>query len=99
MPYMLNVIDAFTRYAWSIPLEDKSADTVTNAFKQILEDNGEAPKRLWSDAGTEFYNKKFQALLKKHKTQLYSTYSEFKASPVERFNRTLKTLLNVEAIY
>ena len=90
-PYMLNVIDAFTRYAWSIPLEDKSADTVTNAFKTILEDNGEAPKRLWGDQGKEFYNTKFKALLKKHKTQLYSTYGEFKASPVERYNRTHKT--------
>jgi hypothetical protein len=93
MPFMLNVIDAFTRYAWSVPLQDKSAETVTSAFKKILEDNEESPKRLWADQGKEFYNKKFQALLKKHKTELYSTYSEFKASPVERFNRTLKTLM------
>ncbi len=92
-PYMLNVIDVFTRYAWSIPLKDKSAKTVTEAFKSILDDNGEAPKRLWCDQGKEFYNKTFEALMKKHKIQLYSTYSEFKASPVERFNRTLKTLM------
>ncbi len=45
-PYMLNVIDVFTRYAWSVPLKDKSAKTVTEAFKTILEDNGEAPKTI-----------------------------------------------------
>lgn len=92
-PYMLNVIDAFSRYAWSIPLKDKSAKTVTEAFKKVLEDNGKSPRRLWSDKGAEFYNKTFQTLLKKHNIQLYSTYSEFKASSVERFNRTLKTLM------
>jgi len=31
--YMLNVIDVFSKYAWSVPLKDKKADTVTEAFK------------------------------------------------------------------
>lgn len=93
VPYMLNVIDAFSRYAWSVPLLDKSAKSVTQAFQIILDKNKQAPKRVWADRGKEFYNKTFQALLNKYNIQLYSTYGEFKASPVERFNRTLKTLM------
>ena len=38
----------------------------------------------------QFYNREFQNLLKKHNIYLYSTNSDFKASVVERFNRTLK---------
>ena len=32
--YMLNVIDVFSKFAWSIPLKDKKGITVLNAFKK-----------------------------------------------------------------
>ena len=31
--YLLNVIDVFSRYAWSVPLKDKTANSVTSALK------------------------------------------------------------------
>jgi hypothetical protein len=34
--YMLNVIDVLSKYAWSVPLKDKKGDTVTEAFKYIV---------------------------------------------------------------
>ena len=34
--YLLNVIDIFTKYAWSIPLKTKTASEVTKAFESIL---------------------------------------------------------------
>ena len=34
--YMLNVIDVFSKYVWSIPLKDKKGDTVTEAFKLLV---------------------------------------------------------------
>ena len=34
--YLLNVIDIFSKYAWSIPLKTKTASEVTKAFKSIL---------------------------------------------------------------
>ena len=34
--YLLNVIDIFSKYAWSIPLKTKTELEVTNAFETIL---------------------------------------------------------------
>ena len=33
---MLNVVDVFSKYAWSIPMKDKTGITTLNAFKQIV---------------------------------------------------------------
>ena len=41
------------------------------------------------DRGTEFYNYMFQNMLSALGVQLYSTYSEKKASIVERVQRTI----------
>ena len=49
--YMLNVIDCFTKYAWSIPLKDKKGLTVLDAFKKIVKESKMAPKHLWVDEG------------------------------------------------
>ena len=46
---MLNVIDAFSKYAWSIPLKDKKAATVLDGFKQIVKSSGRHPNKLWVD--------------------------------------------------
>jgi len=44
--YMLNVIDVFSKYAWSIPLKDKMGETVTEAFKLIVKNSNRAPQYL-----------------------------------------------------
>ena len=87
--YLLTVIDVFSKFAWVVPLKTKDSLSVTNAFKKILE-GSRKPVKLQTDKGKEFYNREFQNLLKKHNIYLYSTNSDFKASVVERFNRTLK---------
>ena len=89
--YLLNVIDIFSKYAWSIPLKTKSALEVSKAFESILTKN--KPKKLWVDQGSEFYNKTFDALLKKHSIEIYHTFNEGKAVIIERFNRTLKSIM------
>ncbi|KAK9744508.1 hypothetical protein QE152_g7667 [Popillia japonica] len=48
------------------------------------------PSNLQTDAGTEFYNTSFKALMKKYNINHYSTFSTKKASIVERVIRTLK---------
>lgn len=85
--YMLNVVDVFSRYAWAIPLKTKTGKEVRKAFDSI----DKVPKKIWSDDGKEFINKDMNEYYKKHKIVRYGTYSESKASIVERFNRTLKT--------
>ena len=37
--YLLNVIDIFSKYTWSIPLKTKTASEVTKAFQSILTKN------------------------------------------------------------
>ena len=87
--YLLTVIDVFSKYGWIIPLKDKKAETVILAFTKIFKE-GRIPKFLWTDKGSEFYNRHMKALLDKHNIKLYSTENEEKSSVVERWNRTMK---------
>ena len=88
--YMLTVIDVFSKYAWAVPVKSKSGVDVSAAMKSVLHQK-RVPKNLHVDKGKEFYNKDFEALMKKYKINMYSTYSNLKASICERFNRTLKS--------
>jgi transposase InsO family protein len=77
--YLLTVIDIFSKYAWARPIKRKSGDDVTAAMKSIFQD-GRIPKTLHTDRGKEFYNSTFESLMKKCDINLYSTYSNLKAS-------------------
>lgn len=89
----LSVIDTFSKYAFVVPLKNKSAAEVSNAFQGIITQNSRHPENLQTDRGTEFYNSEFKKVLSKYGINHYSTNSELKASIVERFNRTFKELL------
>lgn len=91
--YILVVINAFSKYIWAVPIKNKSATTVTTAFKSILSKLQEKPKNLQTDQGTEFYNSSFNNLMKLYNINHYSTYSTKKASIVERVIRTLKSMM------
>lgn len=93
--YILVIIDAFSKYAWTIPLKQKNKQQVSEAFKTLL-DKGRVPKNLQTDLGKEFYNDQFKNVVKTHKINHYSTYSTKKASIVERLIRTLKNKLYKE---
>lgn len=97
--YLLTVIDVFSKYAWAVPIKSKEMGPVSSAFKSILNESGRKPINLQVDQGSEFYNKEFQSLLKKYKIYLYSSFSNLKASIIERFNRTLKTWMWKEFTY
>ena len=88
--FLLTVIDNVSKFAWGIPLKNKSRPELKNAFKNLFRE-GRVPQKLHVDKGTEFYNQHIRALLKSYKVHLYSTFSEKKASICDRFNRTLKT--------
>lgn len=91
--YILCVIDTFSKHAWVMPLKNKTAEEVTSAMQKIFDKDNRIPKNLHTDQGKEFYNIKFQNLMKKYKINHYSTYSRMKASIVERFNRTFMSKL------
>ena len=86
--YLLAVIDVFSKYGWLIPLKNKTGVTVSEAFKTLFEER--KPKFIWSDKGSEFYNKQVKELLKESNIKLYSTENEEKSSVVERWIGTMK---------
>ena len=88
--YILVVLDIASRYAWAVPLVNKDAKTVLDAFNKIFAEAGAKPKLIWSDSGKEFYNKLAQKQFDKDGIKIYSTFGPHKASIIERFNRTLK---------
>ena len=88
--YLLVCIDVFSKYAWVVPLKNKTGPSLVNAFKVILS-SGRKPEKIMTDQGTEFLNQHFRALMQKEDIELYNTYNETKASIVERLIRTLKT--------
>jgi transposase InsO family protein len=91
--YLLTCIDVFSKFAWCVPIKDKTGKSLVEAFKLILKKTT-SPRRLQTDKGTEFKNRLFQQFLKGHKIDFFTSENEdTKASVVERFNRTLKERL------
>ena len=88
--YLLTVIDIFSKKAYVRALKRKTATEVVKAFESVFRES-ETPKKLQTDAGKEFFNKKFKVLLENHDIEHFATPSEVKASVIEWFNRTLKT--------
>ena len=86
--YLLTIIDLLSKYAWLVPLTDKTGKSITEAFQPILEKI--KPKLLQFDKETEFYNKYFEDMLASYNIKIFCTNSDKKAQNVERFNRTLK---------
>lgn len=86
--YILTIIDVFSKFAWAIPIKNKSADTVLTALKSVLDFR--KPKKIQADEGLEFFNKNCKEYMLKHNINMFFTKSELKACVVERFNRTLK---------
>lgn len=94
MRYILTVIDVFSKYAWAIPIKDKQAKTMVEAFRELFQRaRGRVPKRLQTDKGTEFLCAPVQRLLRDKGVHHFVSQSDKKAAVVERFNRTLKTRL------
>lgn len=90
--FLLTVIDVFSKYAWTVPVKDKTAISIKKAMQSIF-DQGRVCKNFQTDDGTEFFNKEFSPLAAKYKINHYSVYSSLKASIIERFNRTIKGMM------
>ena len=88
--YLVCVIDIFSRYAWIIPIKDKKAENIVQAFNIVLAE-GRKPRRLRSDAATDFTSKKFQRNLNDKGITHFTTHNEKQANFVERFIQTIKS--------
>ncbi|GFX55753.1 putative uncharacterized transposon-derived protein F54H12.3 [Trichonephila clavipes] len=86
--YLLTVIDCFSKYAWAIPIKDKSSNEVTQAFKKVFKER--IPEKIQTDKGLEFVGQTTQKLFRENNIQWFTTENvEIKAAMVERFNLTL----------
>lgn len=88
--YILVVIDCFSKFLFCRPLVKKTADAVHDAFVSIFKSTKRSCSLLWVDRGGEYYAKRVQTLLKKHKIKMYSTYSKLKSLVAERVIKTIK---------
>ena len=91
--YILVCIDAFNRYVRVVPLKNKTGKELASALGFMLKE-ATPPTRIQTDFGKEFYNKSVKQVLDKYNIIHYTVDSQFKASIVERFNRTLREKLN-----
>ncbi len=89
--YLLVAIDILSRYAFVLPLENKKPESVLKAFKEILKTR--QPKKVRTDAGSEFRAGFESYLKKKNITHTITRNENIKSNYVERFNRTLKSLI------
>lgn len=88
--FILTVIDMFSKYAFTVPLKNKSSVSLRDAFRRIFS-TGRVPTKLQTDKGTEFTNKLLQDYLKENEVHFFTTTNtNIKCAVVERFNRTLK---------
>ena len=90
---ILVVVDNFSKFGWTIPLKNKYAQSITDAFSQIIKTSRRNPKLLETDDGKEYVNKIFNEFLNNNKIKRYSRYTDKGAVFAERFNRTIRNLL------
>ena len=96
--WILSGIEILSRFAFAIPVYRKDTDHMTKAVAKMMTQYktrfGKYPKFIQFDEGEEFYNVGVKSLLRDaYNVKYFSTHSERKAAIVERFNKTLKTMM------
>ena len=90
--YLFNVIDIFSRNAWSVPVKDKTGTSITSALKYLFQNR--KPITIKSDKGTEFLFATVQQYLKRHGVNFNTTHDpDMKGAVIERFNKSLKFMM------
>jgi hypothetical protein len=86
--FLLCAIDVLFKYAWVVPIYQKTGKEMIRALQQIFKE-GRRPVRIQSDQGKEFTNRELRQAFKS--IHFFTTRNDkTKASIVERFQRTLK---------
>ena len=63
--YILTIIDLYTRFAWAIPLKNKTSNSIKEAFETLFENtSNRIPKKLWVKNFTIKYFKTFWMIMK-----------------------------------
>ena len=80
---------------YACPMKKKSKEWAADAFESIFKQFDQFPINLITDNGLEFFNSEVQKVLQNYGINhfAYKTQTKWKASMVERANRTLKSRL------
>ena len=88
--YLLTCIDIYTKYAWVVPVKNKSGQEIARALEGIFK-QGRVPQKIQSDKGREFINRLVQDLFTRYNVKFFTSQDPvIKCAVVERFNRTIK---------
>ena len=74
-------------------MKNKYAQSITDAFSEIIKSSNRKPNLLETDDGKEYVNKIFNEFLNNNKIKRYSRYTDKGAVFAERFNKTIRNLL------
>ena len=88
---MLTAQDAFSKFVWVKVIKSKLSEIVLEALKEMFLPFG-VPKKIVSDSGKEFKNKRIISFFESIGTNMhFTTVGRHQANgQVERFNRTIK---------
>jgi len=90
--YIMCVIDVYSRYASARAMTNRTMATIIQNIKSIFDEMG-PPENLNCD--NEFNTKEFNELMKEYKVRMWYSQpnEENKNSIVERFNRTISSMI------
>ena len=95
--WILTAVEILSRYAFTIPVYRKDSKNMTKTVGLLLDKFktrfGKYPDVAQFDEEKELYNVGVGDLLKSYGVNYFSTKSDKKAAIVEKFNRTLKTMM------
>lgn len=90
-----NVIDVFSRFAYSYLIKDKTSQSVVHSLKKLFKKYKTKPSAILSDNGQEFSSKEYTTFLEKNNIKIIKTapHNPQANGKIERFNGILLELL------
>ncbi|KAL3098311.1 hypothetical protein niasHT_028294 [Heterodera trifolii] len=92
--YLLVAVDVLSKRLFVVPLKNKRAEEMLEAFKQLIDQMPMVPHRIFSDKGTEFKNRLLKEFFEEQEIEKHEpVHSSVKASVAERAIRNVKQRL------
>ncbi|KAL3071812.1 hypothetical protein niasHS_016911 [Heterodera schachtii] len=92
--YLLVAIDVLSKRLFVVPLKNRRAEEMLDAFNELIEQMPMVPHRIFSDKGTEFKNRLVKEFFEEQEIEKHEpVHSSVKASVAERAIRNVKQRL------
>lgn len=93
--FILSIVDTFSKYTLFIPLRSATASAVTEKIEEHVFLVYGVPRTLLCDNGVQFRSHLFSKLCENYIVKIfYSPLYHAQSNPVERYNRSMKTMLS-----